>query len=101
MLQEGRFCSFIQLLPPAITEEDAQRGILSLIQRGLIPPAADLTLDPSPIKQAMVPLHDPKERLDSSKGVPSMSGIVVQSCWNFINFQWNNWKQYSLDQHLI
>ncbi|XP_048255584.1 IQ domain-containing protein H-like isoform X2 [Haliotis rufescens] len=51
-----------QLAPPPINEDDAQMGILSLLERGLIPPAAQLTLDPSPVKQMVAPLHDPQDR---------------------------------------
>jgi hypothetical protein len=51
-----------QLAPPPITEDDARKGILSLIERGLIPPAAQLTLDPSPVKNRMVLLHHPEDR---------------------------------------
>ena len=47
-----------RLTPPAITEQDAKRGILSLCERGLIPPAAELTLEPSPIKQQQLFLHN-------------------------------------------
>jgi len=47
----------LKLAPPAITEDDARKGILSLIERGLIPPAAQLTLDPSPVKNRIAPLH--------------------------------------------
>jgi hypothetical protein len=46
-----------QLLPPPITDADAQRGILSLQQRGFIPPAADLTLDPLPVSSKTAPIH--------------------------------------------
>ncbi|KAL5249318.1 hypothetical protein ACHWQZ_G018246 [Mnemiopsis leidyi] len=46
-----------RLTPPAITERDAKKGILSLCERGLIPPAAELTLEPSPIKHKSAPLH--------------------------------------------
>eukprot|EP00116_Pleurobrachia_bachei_P001193 sb/3461455/ len=46
-----------RLTPPAITEKDAKRGILSLCERGLIPPAAELTLEPSPIKQRAAHIH--------------------------------------------
>lgn len=46
-----------RLTPPAITERDAKKGILSLCERGLIPPAAELTLEPSPIKHRSAPLH--------------------------------------------
>lgn len=53
---------FVQLAPPPITEEDARKGILSLIERGLIPPAAQLTLDPAPVRHKMAALHDPQEK---------------------------------------
>lgn len=48
-----------QLAPPAITENDAKHGILSLLERGLIPPGAELTLDPSPVRHKLISLHDP------------------------------------------
>ncbi|XP_002730454.1 IQ domain-containing protein H-like [Saccoglossus kowalevskii] len=50
------------IIPPAITEKDAKKGILSLLERGLIPPAAELTLDPSPVRHKMVELRDPIEK---------------------------------------
>ncbi|XP_062517346.1 IQ domain-containing protein H-like isoform X2 [Corticium candelabrum] len=48
-----------QLTPPPITEEDARKGIRSLIERGLIPPAAELSLDPSPVKNKPALIHSP------------------------------------------
>ncbi|XP_021362303.1 IQ domain-containing protein H-like isoform X2 [Mizuhopecten yessoensis] len=48
-----------QIAPPPISEDDARKGILSLLERGLIPPAAELTLDPSPVRHKTAPLHDP------------------------------------------
>ncbi|XP_005098111.1 IQ domain-containing protein H isoform X2 [Aplysia californica] len=51
------------LAPPPIEEEDARKGILSLLERGLIPPAAQLTLDPSPVKNKLVHLHDPEDKM--------------------------------------
>lgn len=56
-----------QLAPPPISEDDARKGILSLIERGLIPPAAQLTLDPSPVKNKLVLLHAPHERQEKGK----------------------------------
>lgn len=46
-----------QLAPPAITEDDARHGILSLLERGLIPPGADLAFEPSPVKQTLAQIH--------------------------------------------
>ena len=68
-----------QLMPPAISEEDARLGILSLIQRGLIPPAAELTLDPSPVKQRPMHLHDPKDRDPTHVPLSVMNGKYM---WN-------------------
>ena len=56
------YLSALQLLPPPITEKDARNGILSLIERGLIPPAAELHLDPSPVRHRPAPLHDPQDK---------------------------------------
>lgn len=56
------FYGQLQLAPPPITEEDARKGIMSLIERGLIPPAAQLTLDPSPVRNRIAPLHEPEVR---------------------------------------
>ena len=50
------------LLPPTIEEHDAQMGILSLLERGLIPKAAELTLEPSPVRNKAAPLHPAKEK---------------------------------------
>ncbi|XP_052828092.1 IQ domain-containing protein H isoform X3 [Octopus bimaculoides] len=36
-------------IPLSISEKDAQKGILNLIERGLIPSAAQLSLEPSPV----------------------------------------------------
>uniref|UniRef100_A0A4W3J0R0 Uncharacterized protein n=1 Tax=Callorhinchus milii TaxID=7868 RepID=A0A4W3J0R0_CALMI len=50
------------LLPPPISERDAKKGILSLQERGLIPPAAELTLHPPPLLPQAMPLHDIQEK---------------------------------------
>uniref|UniRef100_H2YZR9 IQCH-like ATP-grasp domain-containing protein n=1 Tax=Ciona savignyi TaxID=51511 RepID=H2YZR9_CIOSA len=49
------------LPPPSIMEKDAKKGILSLIERGLIPPAAELTLDPSPVRHKRARLYNAEE----------------------------------------
>ncbi|XP_052805677.1 IQ domain-containing protein H-like isoform X2 [Mya arenaria] len=67
-----------QLAPPPISEDDARKGILSLIERGLIPPAAQLTLDPSPVKHRIVPLHDPEDRNKppcTPEVAPALAGV--------------------------
>ncbi|KAL4227848.1 hypothetical protein ACF0H5_013286 [Mactra antiquata] len=69
-----------QLAPPPITEDDARKGILSLIERGLIPPAAQLTLDPSPVKNRTVPLHDPDDRNKppcTPEVAPTLAGVKL------------------------
>lgn len=69
-----------QLAPPAITEDDARKGILSLIERGLIPPAAQLTLDPSPVKNKIALLHDPQDKKivhQPTETVTNLAGIKL------------------------
>ncbi|XP_067936768.1 IQ domain-containing protein H-like [Watersipora subatra] len=51
-----------QLAPPNITEEDARHGILSLLERGLIPPGADLTFEPSPVKHKLAQIYNSEDR---------------------------------------
>ncbi|ELT97689.1 hypothetical protein CAPTEDRAFT_178180 [Capitella teleta] len=63
-----------QLLPPPISEDDAQKGILSLIERGLIPPAADLTLDPSPVHHRTAKLHNPTNK---EKKILMPGGLIL------------------------
>lgn len=70
--------SQLQLAPPPITEDDARKGILSLIERGLIPPAAQLTLDPSPVKNRIMLLHDPEDR-----NKPPCTPGDQNSSWSF------------------
>ncbi|XP_074650955.1 IQ domain-containing protein H-like isoform X2 [Tubulanus polymorphus] len=57
-----------QLAPPAISDEDTRKGILSLLERGLIPPAAELTLDPSPVRHRTAQLHKYVEK--DTRGIP-------------------------------
>ncbi|XP_060582805.1 IQ domain-containing protein H-like [Ruditapes philippinarum] len=69
-----------QLAPPPITEDDARKGILSLIERGLIPPAAQLTLDPSPVKNRMVLLHHPEDKNKppcTPEVAPTLAGVKL------------------------
>lgn len=69
-----------QLAPPPILEEDARKGILSLIERGLIPPAAQLTLDPSPVKNRLALLHNPEEKMKppcTPEITPALAGIKL------------------------
>lgn len=44
------------------------------MERGLIPPAAELTLDPSPVRHKVAPLHDPKEKDGPRIPPPSIGG---------------------------
>ncbi|XP_065836178.1 IQ domain-containing protein H-like [Oscarella lobularis] len=68
-----------QLTPPPITEDDARKGLRSLIERGLIPPAAELSLKPSPVKNRQARLHSHSaqfSRLKISDGTAAGSNLA-------------------------
>ncbi|CAI9614617.1 unnamed protein product, partial [Staurois parvus] len=54
------------LTPPPVPEKDVQKGILSLLQRGLIPPAARLTLVPPAIQPHNLALRSSQSRWTAS-----------------------------------
>ncbi|KAM5171067.1 IQ domain-containing protein H [Mantella aurantiaca] len=54
------------LTPPPVHEKDVQKGILSLLERGLIPPSARLTLVPPAIQPQTLALHSSQYRWTSS-----------------------------------
>ncbi|KAG8574946.1 hypothetical protein GDO81_009395 [Engystomops pustulosus] len=64
------------LPPPPVHEKDMQKGILSLIQRGLIPPAARLTLVPPAIKHQTLPLHDANARRTATATQGKARGLI-------------------------
>jgi hypothetical protein len=51
-----------QLVPPPFSEEETTLGIISLTDRGLIPPGSQLSIDPPPVQPKTVPLHNADER---------------------------------------
>ena len=51
----------LKLLPPPITENDSKHGLLSLLERGLIPSTAKITFDQFPISAKTF------KRVESSK----------------------------------
>jgi len=57
----------VKVTLPAPDETDAKKGILSLIDRGFIPPGAQLVLEPPPIQQSLVAIHRGQ---DKQKGQP-------------------------------
>ncbi|KAK3732917.1 hypothetical protein QZH41_012675, partial [Actinostola sp. cb2023] len=63
--------------PPPISEDDAQKGILSLIERGLIPPAAVLTLQPSPVRHVQAPLHELSTQTNKNRAPPPPDVVGV------------------------
>ncbi|CAF4985076.1 unnamed protein product, partial [Rotaria sp. Silwood1] len=48
--------------PVPLTSEDAKRGIISLVERGIIPQGAHITLEPPPIQPKKSSLNDPTLR---------------------------------------
>lgn len=63
--------------PPPITQGDAEKGILSLIERGLIPPSAELTLHPPPINHLQAPLHKAEKQFSRITAPPPNDVVGV------------------------
>ncbi|KAL5482074.1 hypothetical protein EMCRGX_G022355 [Ephydatia muelleri] len=67
------------LTPPPISNQDAQKGLLSLLERGLIPPAAEIILSPPLVAPRSVHLHGTNSQL-SVKQTP-VDGSEVGTNW--------------------
>ncbi|CAF1395000.1 unnamed protein product, partial [Didymodactylos carnosus] len=60
--------------PVPLTSDDAKRGIISLVERGIIPQGAHITLEPPPIQPKKSSLYDPITRSRTAiKDEPSSS----------------------------
>ncbi|XP_067827442.1 IQ motif-containing protein H isoform X2 [Heptranchias perlo] len=70
------------LLPPFVSEKDARKGILSLIERGLIPPASELSLDPPPFQPKAAPIHAIEEKY--RKPPPEIVGTYPRKAYCII-----------------
>lgn len=66
------------LTPPPISNEDAQKGLLSLLERGLIPPAAEIILSPPLVTPRSVHLHSTSQF--ATKQIP-VDGSEVGAKW--------------------
>nr|XP_014347378.1 PREDICTED: IQ domain-containing protein H isoform X2 [Latimeria chalumnae] len=69
------------LLPPPVLEEDIQKGVLSLLERHLIPPAARLTIKPPFVKSKAAQLHNikkvHKKQVSETTGLTSNNIAIV------------------------
>jgi hypothetical protein len=59
------------LAPPTkISKKDAEYGLLSLIERGLIPPSSTITFEPFPIKTKFESSNQKSKATENKYGKP-------------------------------
>ena len=62
---------------PAMADEDIDRGLLSLADRGVIPPGAQLAIEPPPIQHKMAPLHSMQDRMSRERNPTTVAGTLT------------------------
>ncbi|XP_069078968.1 IQ domain-containing protein H isoform X2 [Pleurodeles waltl] len=67
------------LPPPPVPEKDTKKGLLSLLERGLIPPSAHITLVPNPVSPRSVPLHDYQKIQKTAASAAGVARAGVQN----------------------
>jgi hypothetical protein len=57
----------LKLVPVSIDETDTKYGLLSLLERGLVPAAARITFDPPPFAPRKVDFHEASKINDKNQ----------------------------------
>ena len=68
----------MKITPPAIDENEAKYGLLSLIERGLIPSNAKISFFPVPIESQQIKISQNDKGLNYKlKEISSTLGIII------------------------
>ena len=61
---------YLKLIPPPISDADAKQGLMSLLERGLIPSNAKITFEPMPIAHKKMNIVDSTSKsIDKARSI--------------------------------